>query len=140
MNLDDVKTFSLAALQYAVDGESEPVATIVQAIAENADTRGLYAMCCTWAGSGEAALEAMGVRSRGEVWTPGDLHAGDLPDSPARLFALRFVAAYCNDDSATTESLFAAAARAGGTDFGGSAMSLLGVAAALNREAMGAAS
>ncbi|MDI5965792.1 hypothetical protein [Streptantibioticus silvisoli] len=57
MELEEVKRFSLAALQYAVDGEYEPAATIVNAIALNGTSRSLYAVCCTWAGSAEVALE-----------------------------------------------------------------------------------
>lgn len=131
MELEEVKRFSLAALQYAVDGRYEIAATIVNAVALNGTGHSLYAACCTWAGSAEVALERVHGPIGDNVWS----FTADPGDGPAETFARRFITAYGNDDPDTTVALFRAAAAAGDEQFSASLSALLSIAARANEEA-----
>jgi hypothetical protein len=136
MERAEAKTLSMAALQYARNGAAESAALIIEALAGTGDPRDLYAACCGWAGSSEVALEMIhGERSSTGMWTPQEIHPGELTDQPERAFAARFISAYSNGDSATTEALFVAALKANSDQLAGSLGSLLQMAADLNAEA-----
>jgi hypothetical protein len=128
VELEEVKRFSLAALQYALDCQDEPAACIVEAIALNGNARSLYAVCCTWAGSAEVALESV-HGAGGGMWTFDADPAGAAEET----FARRFVAAYANGDPPSAEALFQAALTTG--RFDASLAALLHLAVAANEAA-----
>ncbi|WP_381801064.1 hypothetical protein [Streptomyces niveus] len=133
MERKEMKQLAMAALQCTVNGEPEAAATIVNALASTGDSCDLYGACCGWAGSAEVALERIHGRPAGDVWS-----FEEHPGNPEKTFALRFIAAYANDDPTTTEALFVAAANASSDQTTDSVASLLQMAADLNTEAQAA--
>jgi hypothetical protein len=139
MEREEIKRFAMAALQYTADGELEKAATIVSALAGTGDVRDVYGACCAWAGSAEVALERIHGQPDGGLWTADGIRPGAMAVRPERTFALRFIAAYANDDPPTTEALFIAATKASGDQGAKSIACLLQMAADINAEAQTAA-
>lgn len=136
---EEMKQFAMAALQYTANGEPEKAATIVSALADTGDVRDLYGACCGWAGSAEVALEKVHGEPASGLWTVDGIRPGAVAVGPEGTFALRFIAAYSNNDPAMTEALFAAALNATSDQLAGSVASLLQLAADINAEAATAA-
>lgn len=135
MEREEMKRLAMDALQHTVNGEPEAAATIVNTLASTGDSSDLYGACCGWAGSAEVALEHIHGKPNGGMWSVDAIQSDAVGVGPEQAFALRFIAAYANDDPATTEALFLAAANADGDQTTSSLACLLQTAADLNTEA-----
>lgn len=126
------------ALGAAVSGDGKGAANALYRIGTSTDSHGVYGACCAFAEAGKQILHQLyGSDIPAEAhWGIAELEPGGLTANAPRTFALRFLAAYANDDKPTCLALFNAAINASGDDYVDSVSALLIVVGQLGQLAL----
>jgi hypothetical protein len=126
-------------LRHTLEGRPALAQSLVDVVVEHGDTADLYGLCCAAADTAQTALLTLfpqaAAGKAGDRWQLPLGMAQDLAADPHRLFALRFVTAYLNQDTAMAVALFQAAEAAGGQDRLESVCALLAHVRALTQRA-----
>ncbi|MGY0064239.1 hypothetical protein ACWY4P_48740 [Streptomyces sp. LZ34] len=141
MELDHLARLTESALRHAFAREWERAAVAVTEITDSGDAADIYVACCGFAEVGRAQLLSLYSGSppapaHGCVWQPSDIRRAVRPDADTHdWFAARFLAAWANEDTATTVALYAAANHAGPATRTESVCALLAHVASLRHDA-----
>ena len=117
MSTEDASTLIFEALAHGVAGEADTAIDKLNSVCEDADGPRMYGVCCALAETGAHMLrriygdEAPKTPEDG-MWIMQELEPGAMNDDPAKAFAMRFLIAWTNGDTDTTNALFTAATRA----------------------------
>jgi hypothetical protein len=129
------------ALAHGVAGDTEGAFTKLNTVCEQADRPRMYGVCCALAEAGAHMLRK--VYGDQAPKTPEDgmfvfqeLQPGTLADDPAKAFSMRFLTAWANRDTDTTDALFTAATRASGEEYVDSVCALFADVVGITRLAL----
>jgi hypothetical protein len=117
MNTEDASKLIFEALAHGVAGEGDNAIDKLNSVCEGADGPRMYGVCCALAAAGAHMLRRIyGDKApktpEDGMWIMQELQPGAMKDDPAKAFAMRFLIAWTNGDTDTTNALFAAATRA----------------------------
>lgn len=128
------------ALAQAVAGNASEAATALMTIGQESDNNVMYGVCCAIASAGTHAL---GLVYGDQAPTPEtgmyvlqELKPGAMKADPPKAFAVRFLTAYANGDTATCMALFSAALHSDGDQYVDSVCALLADVAGIYRLAL----
>ena len=128
------------AIAQAVAGNTAEAATALMTIGQNADNNVMYGVCCAIASAGTHALGLVyGDRAptpENGMYVLQELKPGAMKADPPKAFAVRFLTAYANGDTATCVALFSAALRSSDDKFVDSVCALLADVAGIYRLAL----
>jgi hypothetical protein len=126
------------ALAYAVAGDAEGAATRLEQLGTQSDNDQMYGVCCAIAEAGKQMIRRLFGDAMNEhsLVVLQEIEPGAGDRDPARAFAMRFLAAYANDDRDMTLALFDTALKAGGEQYVDSVCALLSEVAGLCRSAL----
>lgn len=131
----------LHALACAVGKDTNGAATALDTLAKQSTDNQMYGVCCAIAAAGVHALKKIyGERAanlaNGDMWALQELVPGSADADPPHAFAIRFLVAYANEDTATTLALYDVAAGASGEQYVDSVCALLSNVAGITRTAI----
>ncbi|MER6191806.1 hypothetical protein [Streptomyces cyaneofuscatus] len=129
------------ALAHAVDGNAAEAATALMTIGQASDNNRMYGVCCAIASAGTHALGLVyGDRApkpgTTDMYVLQELEPGAIEADPPKAFAVRFLTAYANGDTATCMALFDAALRSSDDEYVDSVCALLADVAGIYRLAL----
>ncbi|MFJ4624281.1 hypothetical protein [Streptomyces sp. NPDC088812] len=141
MDTREASTLVFDAISYAVAGDAERAADTITTLGSQSDDNLMYGACCAIAEAGKLMLqkiygEQAARPENGDMWVFEQLKPGALDDDPAKAFAMRFLVAYCNGDTATTLALFQTALHSDGYQYVDSVCALLVDVAGITRLAI----
>lgn len=117
MSTEDASQLIFEALAHGVAGEHDTAINKLNTVCEGADQPRIYGVCCALAGAGTHMLRQ--IYGDQAPKTPADglfifeeLQPGAIDGDPAKAFSMRFLTAWANGDTDTTDALFTAATRA----------------------------
>lgn len=139
MDQEELYQLTMTTYSRAMDGDIDGSANALMEIGRTGDTANVYGACCAFAELAKAALRKLygghaPNLARGDMWALQQLQP-DLGD-PAEAFAMRFIVAYANDDSAQAMALFQATLHAGPDEHVSSVSQLLATTVSLSRTAL----
>jgi hypothetical protein len=117
MSTEDASKLIFEALAHGVAGEGDTAIDKLNSVCEDADGPRMYGVCCALAEAGSHMLRKVygdqaPKTSEDGMFVFQELQPGALADDPARTFAMRFLTAWANGDTDTTNALFTAATHA----------------------------
>ncbi|WP_282686296.1 MULTISPECIES: hypothetical protein [unclassified Streptomyces] len=129
------------ALAHAIDGNASEAATALMTIGQASDDNRMYGVCCAIASAGTHALSLVyGDRApkpgTSDMYVLQELKPGAIDGDPPKAFAVRFLTAYANGDTATCMALFNAALRSSDDEYVSSVCALLADVAGIYRLAL----
>jgi len=141
MDTRETSQLVMDALAHAVSGNADGAATALQTIGQQSNGSEMYGVCCALAAAGVQALRSIyGDRApqsgSAGMWVLEQLKPGALDGDPAGAFAMRFLIAYANRDSANCLALYDAAWKASDDEFVESVSALLAEVAGITRLAL----
>ncbi|MGW3246609.1 hypothetical protein [Streptomyces sp. NPDC001070] len=123
---------AMDVLRNAANDDHEEAMRLMAEIAQGSDGQQMYGVCCALAETGRQTLiRVYGHPSPETLWVLVAPDPADGPRHPAHTFALRFITAFLNGDTATCEALYATAARASSEDWAHSVTAIVGYVARL---------
>jgi hypothetical protein len=139
MDKEELLQLTMTAIGCALGGDAEGASSALVEIGQRGTHFDVYGACCAFAGVGKAALVKFYGKnaadlSKGDMWAMQEIVPGAA--SPAELFAMRFLIAYCNDDKEMAPALFRAALESEGDQYVESVCALLVSVAQLSRTAL----
>lgn len=117
MSTEDASKLIFEALAHGVAGQGDTAIDKLNSVCEGADGPRMYGVCCALAETGSHMLrriygdQAPKTPEDG-MWVMQELEPGAMSDDPAKTFAMRFLIAWTNGDTDTTNALFTAATHA----------------------------
>ncbi|MFC8276276.1 hypothetical protein ACFUJR_27845 [Streptomyces sp. NPDC057271] len=138
MDTDEQIRLANDALRAAINHNSDHALDCLEALGADGDPSPLFDACSIFAAAGTQALHILHGGHRpshcGGFWAIQEAVPGSLAEHPHNAFAVRFVAAYANEDPDSAQALFLAALDAGQADFSNSVVTLLAYTAHLHRQ------
>ncbi|WP_128378507.1 hypothetical protein [Streptomyces cavernae] len=134
MDNTERRALTMSAISLVLSGDVDQAAVTLDRIIATSCPAQMYTVCCAFATVGAHALRTK-FADRGPnnflyIKPPGPGTA----DSPARMFARRFITTFANRDHAMTKALFAVAHEAPGDQFQRSVAALLNEAAHMHMD------
>ena len=113
----------------------------LNSVCEEADRPRMYGVCCALAEAGSHMLRKIygdqaPKTSEDGMFVFQELQPGALADDPARTFSMRFLTAWANGDTGTTDALFSAATRASSEEYVDSVCALFADVVGITRLAL----
>lgn len=117
MSTEDASKLIFEALAHGVAGDGDTAINKLNSVCENADGPRMYGVCCALAEAGSHMLRKVygdqaPKTSEDGMFVFQELQPGALADDPPKAFSMRFLTAWANGDTDTTNALFTAATRA----------------------------
>lgn len=117
MSTEDASQLVYDAIAYGVAGEHDTAISKLNTACENADGPRMYGICCGLAETGAHMLRRIYGDQAPKNPADGmfvlqELQPGAISDDPAKAFSMRFLTAWANGDTDTTNALFTAATHA----------------------------
>lgn len=117
MSTEDASKLIFEALAHGVAGDGDTAINTLSSVCEEADRPRMYGVCCALAEAGSHMLRKIygdqaPKTSEDGMFVFQELQPGSLADDPARTFSMRFLTAWANGDTDTTNALFTAATHA----------------------------
>lgn len=130
----------LDAIGHTVAGDASRGADTLIEIGSQCNDHEMYGVCCAFAAAGVKVIEKLyGGRfdpTAGDMLALQELVPGAAETDPAKTFALRFLVAYGNNDTALALALYNAASKATNDEYVDSVSALLVAVAGLARLAL----
>jgi hypothetical protein len=141
VDTDTATELVMEALAHAIAGDVDEAATALMTLGQRGDGNLMYGVCCALASAGEHFLRRIyGDRApqpeSGDLWVMQQLHPGVLAKDPPKAFAMRFLVASANQDTATCLALYEAAYKASDDEYVDSIGALLADVAGIGRLAI----
>lgn len=137
MEQDQLLRLTMDAISFAVLRDVDRATQALDEIGASGDPFDMYSACCGFADVARRAMtKVLGAEpnlAAGDMWAIEELEPGGMGADPAKVFAVRFMVAYANDDKDTAPALFRAALEAGPEQYTESVCALLADAADLHR-------
>ena len=129
MNTEETSQAIFEALAHGVAQDTEAAFSKLNAACETADGPRMYGICCALAETGAHMLRSIYGDQAPKSPEDGmfvlhELRPGTTRDDPEAMFAMRFLTAWANGDTDTTDALFTAATRASSEQYIGSVCAL----------------
>lgn len=139
MDRKELYRLTMDAIGCALEGDASGASNALVEIGQRGSHFDVYGACCAFAEVGKGALVKFYGKNaadlgKGDMWAMQEIVPGAT--SPAELFAMRFLIAYCNDDKAMVPALFRAALESEGGQYVESVCALLVSVAQLSRTAL----
>lgn len=117
MDTDTASQLIFEALALGVAGDSDNAIDKLNSVCEDADGPRMYGVCCALAEAGAHMLRRVyGDKAPASpadgMFVLQELEPGAVGKDPAKAFSVRFLTAWANGDTDTTDALFTAATRA----------------------------
>lgn len=117
LSTDDASQLIYEALAHGVAGDGDTAFDKLNSVCEDADQPRMYGVCCGLAEAGAHMLRR--IYGDKAPKTPDDgmfilqeLEPGAVGKDPAKAFSIRFLTAWANGDTDSTDALFTAATHA----------------------------
>lgn len=141
MDTDTAAELVMEALAHAVAGEADEASMALMTLGTRGDGNLMYGVCCALASAGEHFLrqfygDRAPQRGADDLWVIEQLQPGVLADDPPKAFAMRFLVASANQDTATCLALYEAAYGASDDEYVDSIGALLATVAGIGRLAI----
>ncbi|WP_319052639.1 hypothetical protein [Streptomyces europaeiscabiei] len=122
MSTEDASRLIFEALAHGVAGEGDTAISKLNSVCEDADGPRMYGVCCALAEAGTHMLRKLYGDQAPKTPADGmfvfqELVPGATLDDPAKTFSMRFLTAWANGDTDTTNALFSAATRASNVQY-----------------------
>ncbi|MFL1903128.1 hypothetical protein ACJWDR_29085 [Streptomyces tauricus] len=117
MSTEDASKLIFEALAHGIAGDGDTAINTLNSVCEEADGPRMYGVCCALAEAGSHMLRKVygdqaPKTSEDGMFVFQELQPGALDGDPARTFSMRFLTAWANGDTDTTNALFTAATHA----------------------------
>ncbi|MFI1562151.1 hypothetical protein ACH4ZX_03655 [Streptomyces sp. NPDC020490] len=141
MSTEEASKLIFEALAHGVAGDRDNAIGKLNSVCEDADGPRMYGVCCALAGAGAHMLRRIYGDKAPKTPEEGmfvlqELQPGAMGDDPAKAFSVRFLTAWANGDTDTTDALFTAATRASGEQYIGSVCALFADVIGITRLAL----
>ncbi|MEV6504849.1 hypothetical protein AB0M61_01845 [Streptomyces sp. NPDC051642] len=122
MDTETASRLVYEALAHGVAGDTEGAFNNLNTVCEEADQPRMYGVCCGLAEAGAHMLRKLyGERApkspEDGMFFLQELEPGAVGEDPAKAFSVRFLTAWANGDTDTTDALFSAATHASNEEY-----------------------